>query len=74
MLTVQLLPAATELPQFEAGVSEKADMFGPVTDIPVIESAVKPGFVRVAVFVTLVFAVTSPKFKADGVQQIESCS
>ncbi len=54
---VQVLPAASELPQFDAGVSVNCALLLPVTDIAIFESVVAPVFFSVAVFVTLELTV-----------------
>ena len=67
-LIVQLLPAASELPQFELGVSVNCAALVPVTDMPVIDSAVAPGLESVTVLVTLVFTVWVPKLRLVGLK------
>lgn len=60
-LIVQLLPAASELPQFELGV--KSDAFAPETARLIGVSAVVPVFLRVRVLLALVFTVCVPKLR-----------
>jgi hypothetical protein len=68
MLMVQPPPGASELPQFEAGVRVYSAAPDPVTDIPVMESAVAPGLLRVTVLVTLVLTVWVPKLRLGGLR------
>lgn len=60
-LIVQLLPAASELPQFELGV--KSDALVPVTARLIGVSAVVPVFLSVTVLVALRFTVCVPKLR-----------
>ena len=67
-LIVQLLPAVSELPQFELGVSVKFDAFVPVTVMAILDSVVAPVFLSVTVLVTLVFTVWVPKLRLEGLK------
>ena len=67
-LIVQLLPAESELSQFEMGVSVKSDAFVPVTVIAIFDSMVAPVFVSFTVLVTLVFTVWVPKLRLVGLK------
>ena len=60
-LIVHLVWAASELPQFEPGESVNCAASGPVTVIPVSDSAVALLLLSVKVLVALVFTAWFPK-------------
>ena len=64
-LMVQMLPAESELPQFDAGVSVNADAFVPVIEIPVSNRGVAPAFWSVTVLVVLVFTACVPRLRFE---------
>jgi hypothetical protein len=67
-LMVQLLPAASELPQVDAGVSVKADAFVPVIAIPVSDRGVAPTFWSVTVLLVLLATACVPKLRFEGLK------